>query len=140
MDTPNQKLNELWAIPLNLERGQLLLREWRRYLPKYRRLLKQFEDWSKSGKICHLLRNVLPSYWKNRVEDEEKKRTKKHMAVHIMSLEEQLPGIMEYFRRNLGARERMISLKNSVYVVVFGETAAERLVQLNNAEWRRGKS
>ena len=41
VDTPNQKLDDLWAIPLNLERGELRLREWRRYLRKYRRLLKQ---------------------------------------------------------------------------------------------------
>ena len=64
VDTPNQKLNDLWAIPLNLERGELRLRQWR----KYRRLLKQVEDWSESGKICHLLRNVLPVYWKKRAE------------------------------------------------------------------------
>ena len=57
------------------------------------------------------------------MEDEGKKRAKKHMAVRIMSPEEQHPGIMEYFRRNLRAPERMTSLKNSVYVEVFGETA-----------------
>ena len=73
------------------------------------------------------------------MEDEEKKRAKKRMAVRIMSPEEQHPGIMEYFRRNLGAPERMISLKNSVYVEVFGETAGGRLLRLNNVEWRRGE-
>ena len=33
----------------------------------------------------------------------------------------------------------MISLKNSVYVEVFGETAGGRLLQLNNVEWRSGE-
>ena len=32
VDTPNQKLNDIWVIPLNLERGELRLRGWRRYL------------------------------------------------------------------------------------------------------------
>ena len=73
------------------------------------------------------------------MEDEEKKRAKKRMAVRIMSPEEQHPGIMEYFRRNLGVPKRMISLKNSVYVEVFGETAGGRLLRLNNVEWRRGE-
>ena len=123
VDTPNQKLDDLWAIPLNLKRGVLRLRDWRRYLLRYRRLLKQVGDGWESGEIRHLLRDVLPAYSKKRGEDEEKKRAKKHMAVHIMSPEEQNPGIMEYLRRNLGEPERMISLKNSVYVEVFGGTA-----------------
>ena len=101
VDTTNQKLDDLWAIPLNLERGELRLRDWRGYLRKYRQLLKQVEDWSESGEIRQFLRDVLPAYWKKRMEDEEKKRAKKRMAVHIMSPEEQHPGIMEYFRRNL---------------------------------------
>ena len=92
-----------------------------------------------SGEIRHLLRDVLPAYWKKRVEDEEKKRAKKLMAVRIMSPEEQHPGIMEHFRRNLGAPERMISLKNSVYMEVFGETAGGRLLRLNNCNRRRGE-
>ena len=57
------------------------------------------------------------------MEDEEKKRAKKRMAVHIMSPEEQHPGIMEYFQRNLEAPERMISLENSMYMEVSSETA-----------------
>ena len=73
------------------------------------------------------------------MEDEEKKRAKKREAVCIMSPEEKHPGILEYFRQNLGAQERMISLKNSVYVEVFGVTAGRRLLRLNNVEWRRGK-
>ena len=139
MDTPNQKLDDLWAIPLNLECGELRFGGWRRYLRKYRRLLKEVEDWSESGEICHLLRDVLPAYWKKRVEEEEKKQAKKRMAVHIMSPEEQQPGIMEYFGRNLGAPEQMISLTNSVYVEVFGETAGGHLLRLNNVEWGRGE-
>ena len=61
------------------------------------------------------------------------------MAVRIMLPEEQPPDIMEYFRRNLGAPERMISFKNSVYVEVFGETAGGRLLRLNNVKMRRGE-
>ena len=56
-----------------------------------------------------------------------------------MSPEEQYPGIMEYFRQNLGAPERMISLKNSLYVEVFGETAGGCLLRLNNIQWRHGE-
>ena len=48
------------------------------------------------------------------------------MVVRIMSPEKQHPGIMEYFRRNLGASKRMISLENSVYVEVVGETARKK--------------
>ena len=125
----NQKLDDLWEIPLNSELRELRLRGWRRYLRKYHRLLKQVEDWSESGEIRHLLRDVLPSYWRKRPEDEEKKRAKKRMAVRIM----------ECFRRNLGAPARMISLKNSVYLKMFGETVGGRLLRLNNVEWRRGE-
>ena len=32
VDAPNQKLDDLWPIPLNLERSELRLRDWRRYL------------------------------------------------------------------------------------------------------------
>ena len=92
---PNQTLDDLWSIPLNLKRGELRLRDCRRYLRKYRRLLKQGEDWTESSEIRHLLRDVLPSYWKKRVEDEEKKRAKKRLAVRIMSPEDQHPRIME---------------------------------------------
>ena len=100
-------------------------------------MLKQVEDWSESGEIGHPLGDVLPAYWKKRGEDKDKKGAKKGMAVRIMSPEERHPGILEYFRRNLGAPERMISLKNSVYVEVFGETARASLLRLNNVEWRR---
>ena len=94
-------------MPLNLERGELWLRDWRRYLRNYRRLLNQVEDWSESSKISHLLRDVLPSYWKKRVEDEEKKRAKKRMAVRITLPEDQHPPIMEYFQRNLGEPDQL---------------------------------
>ena len=33
----------------------------------------------------------------------------------------------------------MISMKNSVYVEVFGDTAGGRLLRLNNVQWRRVK-
>ena len=38
------------------------------------------------------------------MEDEEKKRAKKRMALRIMSPDEQVPGIMEYSYRPLGPR------------------------------------
>ena len=85
LDTPDQKLDDLREIPLKLERGELQLTEWRSYLRKYRRLIKQVEDWSESDDIRNLLRDVLPAYWKKRVEDEDKKRARKRMAVRIMS-------------------------------------------------------
>ena len=33
----------------------------------------------------------------------------------------------------------MFGLKNAVYVEVFGDTMVQRLMRLNNAEWRRGE-
>ena len=42
--TPNQKLEDLWSIPLPLDRDMLRVREWNRYLRKYRRCLKLVED------------------------------------------------------------------------------------------------
>ena len=44
VDAPNQKLEDLWSIPLPLERGELRVREWNRYIRKYRRSLKLVED------------------------------------------------------------------------------------------------
>ena len=76
MDAPNQKLEDLWSIPLPLEHGELRVREWNRYIRKYRRSLKLVEDWNESSEIRHLLKEVLPGHWKRRVEDEEKKRAK----------------------------------------------------------------
>ena len=55
VDTPKQSLDNLWSIPLNLERGELWLRVCGSYLRKYRRLLKQVEGWSESSQIPHLL-------------------------------------------------------------------------------------
>ena len=104
VDAPNQKLDDLRSIPLNLEHGKLRLRDCRRYLRKYRRLLKQVEDWSESSEIRHLPQDVLPSYWKKRVEGKEKKRAEKSMAVRIMSPKDQHPRIMEYFSRTWESR------------------------------------
>ena len=64
-----QRLDDRWSIPLNLERGEVRLRDLRRYLREYRQLVRQLEDWSESSEIRHLLRDVLPWYWKRRVED-----------------------------------------------------------------------
>ena len=139
VDAPNQKLEDLWSIPLPLERGELRVREWNRYIRKYRRSLKLVEDWNESSEIRHLLKDVLPNHWTKRVEDEVKKRAKKRVAVRIMASEDTHAGIMEFFRRNLGEPSRMLGLKNAVYVEVFGDTMGQRLMRLNNAEWRRGE-
>ena len=139
VDAPNQKLEDLWSIPLPLDRGELRVREWNRYLRKYRRCLKLVEDWNEASKIRHLLKDVLPGHWKRRVEDEEKKRAKKRVAVRIMAAEDTHAGIMEFFRRNLGEPNRMLGLKNAVYVEVFGDSMGQRLLRLNNVEWRRGE-
>ena len=137
MDAPNQKLEDLWSIPLPLERGELRVRERNWYIRKYRRSLKLVEDWNESSDIRHLLKDVLPGHWKRRVEDEEKKRAKKRAAVRIMAFEDTHARIMEFFRRNLGEPSRMLGLKNAVYVEVFGDTMGQRLMRLNKAEWRR---
>ena len=139
VDAPNQKLEDLCSIPLPLERGELRVREWNRYIRKYRRSLKLVEDWNESSEIRHLLKDVLPGHWKKRVEDEEKKRAKKRVAVRIIASEDTHAGIMEFFRRNLGEPSQMLGLKNAVYVEVFGNTMGQRLTHLNNAEWRRGE-
>ena len=139
VDAPNQKLEDLWSIPLPLDRGELRVREWNRYLRTYRRCLKLVEDWNEASEIRHLLQDVLPGNWKRRVEDEEKKRAKKRVAVRIMAAEDTLAGIMEFFRRNLGEPNRMLGLKNAVYVEVFGDSMGQRLLRLNNVEWRRGE-
>ena len=73
VDAPNQKLEDLWSIPLPLDRGELRVREWNRYLRKYRRCLKLVEDWNEASEIRDLLKDVPPGNWKRRVEDEEKK-------------------------------------------------------------------
>ena len=70
------------------------------------------------------------------MEDEEKKRAKKRMAVCVMPQDGQHLGIMEYFQRNLRAPKRMIWLTNAVYLEVFGEVAGRCLLQLNNVERR----
>ena len=88
VDAPNQKLEDLWPIPLPLERGELRVRKWNRYIRKYRRSLKLVEDWNEASEIRHLLKDVLPGRWKRRVEDEEKKRAKKRVAVRIMASED----------------------------------------------------
>ena len=74
VDAPNQKLEDLWFIPLQLERGGLRVREWNPYIRKYGRSVKLVEDWNESSEIRHLLRDVLRGHWKQRVEDEENKR------------------------------------------------------------------
>ena len=122
LDAPKKKLEDLWSLLLPLERGELRVREWNRYIRKYRRSLKLVEDSNEASEIRHLLRDVLHGHWKRRVEDEEKKRAKKRVAVRFMASEDTHAGIMEFFRRNLGEPSRMLGLKNAVYVKVFGDT------------------
>ena len=138
-DAPIRKLEDLWSIPLPLERGELRVREWNWYIRKYRRSLKLVEDSNEASEIRHLLKDVLPGHRERRVEDEEKKRAKKHVAVWIMASEDTQAEIMEFFRRNLGEPSRMLGLKNAVYVEVFGDTMGQRLMCLTNVEWRRGE-
>ena len=139
VDAPNQKLEDLLSIPLPLERGELRFWECNRYIRKYRRSLKLVEDWNEVSKIRHLLKDVLPGHWKKRVEDEEKKRAKKRVAVRIMASEDTHAGVMEFFLPNLGEPSRKLGLKNAVYMEVFGNTMGQRLTRLNNAEWRCGE-
>ena len=139
MDVPNQKMEDLWSIPLPLERGELRVRNWNRSIRKYRRSLKVVEDRNESSEIRHLLKDILPGHWKRRVGDEEKKRAKKRVAVRIMASEDTHAGIMEFFRRNLREPSRMFGLKNAIYVEVFGETMGQRLMRLNNSVWRHGE-
>ena len=110
VDAPNQKLEDLWSIPPPLERGELRVREWNRYIRKYRRSLKLVEDWNEASEIRDLLKDVLPGHWKRRVEDEENKRAEKRVAVRIMASEDTHAGIMEFFRRNLGEPSGMLGL------------------------------
>ena len=51
VDARNQKWEDLWSIPLPLERGELRVREWNRYIRKYRRSLKLVESWNESSEI-----------------------------------------------------------------------------------------
>ena len=73
------------------------------------------------------------------MEDDEKKRAKKRVAVRIMASEGTHAGILEFFRRNFGEPIQMLGLKNAVYVEVFGDTMGQRLMRLNSVEWRRGE-
>ena len=77
VDAPTQKLEDLWSIPLQLERGKLTVPEWNRYIRKYRRSLKLVEHWNEASEIRHLLKDVLPGHWRRRVEDEEEKKRAK---------------------------------------------------------------
>ena len=49
VDACNQKFEDLWSIPLPLERQELRVREWNRYIRKYRRSLKLVEDWNEAS-------------------------------------------------------------------------------------------
>ena len=62
LDAPNQKLEDVWSIPLPLERGEFRVQEWNRYIRKYRRSLKLVEDWNEASEIRHLLKDVLPGH------------------------------------------------------------------------------
>ena len=139
VDARNQKLEDLWSIPLPLEGGELRVQEGNRYIRKYRKSLKLVEDWNEASEIRHLLKDVLPGHWRKRVEDEEEKRAKKRLAVRIMASEDTTAGIMDFFWRNLGEPSQMLGLKNAVYVEVFSDTMGQGLLCLNNADGRRGE-
>ena len=64
MEAPNQNLEDLWSIPLPLERRELRVREWNPYIRKYRRSLKLVEDWNEASEIRPLLKDVLRGHWK----------------------------------------------------------------------------
>ena len=52
--------------------------------------------------------------------------------------EDQHPRIREYFRRNLGEPDWMVSTNNSVQVDVIGDTVGGCLLRLRKVEWRCG--
>ena len=97
------------------------------------------EVWNEASEIRYLLKGVLPGHWKRGVEDEEKERAKKRVAVPIMTSEDTHAGMMEFFWRNLGEPSRMLGLNNAVYVEVLGDTMEQRLMRLNNVGRRRGE-
>ena len=59
VDASNRKLEDHWLIPPPLKRGEVRVRDWNRYLRKYRRCLRQVEDLNKASEIRHLLKDVL---------------------------------------------------------------------------------
>ena len=61
------------------------------------------EDWNEASEFRHLLKNVLPGHWKRRVEDEEKKRAKKRVAVRIMASEDTHAGIWSFSDETLAS-------------------------------------
>ena len=139
VDAPNEKVDDLWNIPLGLKRGELRLPAWRNCLRKYRQKLRMVDDWNELLEIWHLLKDVLPHYWKTKVEDEEKKRFKKRLTVKIMYGPQYHGRLQKYFRRNIGELERMISMRQSLYVEVFGEPAGQRLFRLHNEVWMKNE-
>ena len=108
VDAPNQNMDNLWNIPLDLEREEFCLAAWRNYLRKYQQKLWMVEDSNESAEIWHLLKDVLLNYWKKKFEDEDKKRVKKGVAVKIMYETQYHGGLQEYFRPNVGEPDRMI--------------------------------
>ena len=139
MDASNQKVDDLWNTPWELERGELRLGAWRNYLRKYGWKLRMAEDWNESVEIRHLLKDVVPNGWKKKVEDEEKKRSKKRVAVKIMYGPQYHGHLQEYFRRNIGEPDCIISMRQSLYVEVFGEAAGQRLLRLHNEAWMKNE-
>ena len=97
------------------------------------------EDGNESADIRHLLKDVLPNYWKRKVEDEEKKGAKQRVAVKIMYGPQYHGHPQEYFRRNIGEPDRMISMHQSLYVEVFGEAARQRLLRLHKQAWMKNE-
>ena len=116
VDAPNQKLQELWSILLPLERGESRVREWNRYICKYRRSLKLVEDWNEASEIRHLLKDVLPGHWKRRLEDQEKKskeargRTDHGIGGHPRRNNGVFPAKPRRAKPNVGVEERRLDM------------------------------
>ena len=65
--------------------------------------------------------DVLPNLWKNKVEDEEKERAKKRVAVKIMYRPQYHGHAQECFRRNIGEPDGTISMHQSLGFTRIGE-------------------
>ena len=105
---------------------------WLNYLRKCRQKLRMVEDWNESAEIRHLLKDALPNNLKWKGEDEEEKPAKEKGAVKIMYWPHFHGHRRECFRRNMGEPDRMISMRQSLYVAVFWEAAGQGLLRLDN--------
>ena len=115
MEAPNQKLEDSWSISLPLERGELRVWEWNRYIRKYGRSLKLVEDWNESSEIRHLLKDVLPRPLEEkgagRGEEESKEalgRTDNGIGGHPRRINGVSPPKPRRAQPNVGVEERRL--------------------------------